>query len=143
MWKTLPGWAWNAWKRTWYLPSNNRNIGLIAELQGILTLTSSPSVCWQCSLSLGNTLSLRALRSNKLSLKKKKKTRHKHLRCHERSLKDIKQVESQHISYLPSGLEHKYNFTHEDLGTDFTPESMANEIQLCWRSPQEILLLFV
>lgn len=33
----------------------------------VLTLTSSPRVCLQCSLSLGNTLSLRALRSTTLS----------------------------------------------------------------------------
>lgn len=35
--------------------------------QHILTLTSSPSVCRQSSLSFGNTFSLRALRSNTLS----------------------------------------------------------------------------
>lgn len=33
----------------------------------VLTLRSSPSVCLQCSLSLGNTPSLRALRSTTLS----------------------------------------------------------------------------
>jgi len=37
-------------------------------LQWVLTLTSSPSECLQCSLNLGNTLSLRALRSATLSV---------------------------------------------------------------------------
>lgn len=38
------------------------------KVKCVLTLTSSPSECLQCSLNLGNTLSLRALRSTTLSV---------------------------------------------------------------------------
>lgn len=38
------------------------------KVKCVLTLTSSASECLQCSLNLGNTLSLRALRSTTLSV---------------------------------------------------------------------------
>lgn len=40
----------------------------LVNFMHLLTLTSTPSVCLQCSLSSGNTLSLRALRSITLSI---------------------------------------------------------------------------
>lgn len=60
--KRSTSWAAVATKQKW--PCSLQRVGF---KQRELTLTSSPSVCLQCSWSLGNTVSLRALRSTTLS----------------------------------------------------------------------------